>query len=103
MPASARPTFETKYRLGGRVHWSGLTSTSTSFAKAQDFAAQGGPGGFVCTVRVKTGRNIQPFSAIGEEEEVLLLPNTAFFVSQALKGDKIELVEVDKHADTVVF
>lgn len=78
------------YKEGRRVHFSGLTSTSTSLAVAQQFAAEDG---LIMRIRVRSGRQLGVLSAIEQEEEVLLMPNfSAIVTSSACEDDSGQLI-----------
>ncbi len=84
-----------KYTDGSHIHWSAFTSTSTNIAKAHGFASVEG---IVYRIKVRTGRSVNAYSALPEEGEVLLSPNTRFLVAsecqQATDGyHYVDLIE----------
>uniref|UniRef100_A0A7S0MKL6 NAD(P)(+)--arginine ADP-ribosyltransferase n=1 Tax=Cryptomonas curvata TaxID=233186 RepID=A0A7S0MKL6_9CRYP len=87
------------YIRGRTVHWSGFSSASPSREVAAGFA---GPGGVLLRLDLlhdgSRARDIRALSAIPSEQEVLLLPNFALFVTNVLQPldglDTIELVEM---------
>jgi hypothetical protein len=67
------------YKMGMDVHWSSFTSTTTSLDKAKQFAE--GPGGIIFRIEVLYGRSVAAYSAIPDEAEILLSPNTRLVVT----------------------
>ena len=79
IPAESLGIVQEKYRVGTKVHWSAFTSTSTNIITAKQFAQ--GPGGIIFRVKILNGRSVSLYSCIMNEEEVLLSPNSVFFVT----------------------
>ena len=70
-----------KYCIGTTVDWSAFTSTSTNIASALKFRENGRP--FIMfQIQVINGRNMSMYSLFPDEEEVLLSPNSRFFISE---------------------
>ena len=70
-----------KYSIGTTVDWSSFTSTSTNIASALKFRENGRP--FIMfQIQVINGRNMSMYSLFPDEEEVLLSPNSHFFISE---------------------
>jgi len=86
IPAINLAIIQQHYTVGMDVHWSAFTSTTTSLHTAKQFA---GPAGVIISINVLTGRRIAQYSAIPNEEEVLLSPNCRLCVAKAatLKAD----------------
>mmetsp|Transcript_22197 Transcript_22197/g.48250 ORF Transcript_22197/g.48250 Transcript_22197/m.48250 type:complete len:214 (-) Transcript_22197:30-671(-) len=82
IPASNLAIIQQHYAAGIDVHWSAFTSTTTSLDTAKQFA--GPPGGVIISINVLTGRRIAQYSAIPNEEEVLLSPNCGLIVANAV-------------------
>ena len=78
VPAAALAVVQQKYADGTEVFWSAFTSTSTDVGTAKSFAE--GAGGIIFRCKVLQGCIIRAYSAIDMEKEVLLRPNTKFFV-----------------------
>jgi len=103
IPASNLAIIQEHYKVGMNVHWSAFTSTTTSLEKAKQFA---GPGGVIIIITVLTGRRIAQYSAIPNEEEVLLSPNCGLCVANAvtLEVDGYYYLEmVERRKDGYVF
>lgn len=97
IPAAALATIQRLYLEGAPVHWSAFSSTTLSLGKAKEFAQ--GPGGIILRIRIQTGRNIVAYSAIPEEDEILLSPNCKLVVTGLcrLEADRyyyLDMVEV---------
>lgn len=98
------PIIRQYYQHGRKVHWSGFSSTSTSFRTAR---AMAGFGGIVLKIRARSGRKLGQASALPREEEVLLLPNFSAIVSSEIYRDPstgvmvVELVETLNEATHV--
>lgn len=65
-----------------RVVWRGVTSTTPSLEKAQEFANQGG---IIFRIRSHTGRLLGDYSCFPDEAEVTFLPESEFLVTEALR------------------
>lgn len=79
------PVLEEYYNQGRHVHWSGMTSTSTSFNVARRFA---GHEGVVLRIAVRSGRKLGECSAMGTvEHEILLMANFKAAVVKELYRD----------------
>ena len=65
------------YKKHTPIHWSGYSSSSTSFKNAKEFA---GPDGVVMKITLYIGKTIRSYSALKEEDEVLLSPNMKLLV-----------------------
>ncbi len=83
LPASATPLVQLEYTKNRVIYWSSFTSTSAQEKSASDFAQSGGPGGIVFRVKTCSGREIRAFSALPDEEEVLLRANSELLVEAA--------------------
>lgn len=70
-----------KYSKGKTVVWNAFTSTSASQKVAQGFIQQSG---ILFIMDVTSGRSISEFSAIPNEDEILILPNSEWAVSFVL-------------------
>ena len=79
IPAAALDVVKERYTTGREIFWSAFTSTTTDIATAKNFAQAGG---IVFRVRVGDGRLIKAYSALPNEDEVLLKPNTKFAVTK---------------------
>ena len=66
------------------VHWSGFSSTSTNANVARCPPFYYGPPGVVFKLTVLNAKNIQPFSVLPHEAELLLSPNMEFLVTKEL-------------------
>jgi hypothetical protein len=80
LPASATPLVQLEYTSNRVIYWSSFTSTSVLERKAADFVRRQGPGGVVFRIKTCSGRAIRDFSAIPNEEEVLLRANCELVV-----------------------
>jgi hypothetical protein len=91
------PVLDQHYTSGRKVHWSGFSSTSSSFDVARTFA---GHEGVVLRISVQSGCILNECSAIPTEKEVLLLPNFQALVTKGIHTDEssgvrcIELCEI---------
>jgi chemotaxis protein histidine kinase CheA len=83
LPASAAPLVQLEYTKGRVIYWSSFTSTSVLESKAAEFVRSQGPGGVVFRIKTCSGRAIRDFSAIANEEEVLLRANCELLVEAA--------------------
>jgi len=83
VPAEALDIVRKNYSPGKDIHWSSFTSTAALLSKAQQFAQ--GPGGVIFVVNVVMGRCIVNYSAIPDENEILLSPNSRFVVTSDLQ------------------
>eukprot|EP00291_Cryptomonas_curvata_P029934 CAMPEP_0172210972 /NCGR_PEP_ID=MMETSP1050-20130122/36127_1 /TAXON_ID=233186 /ORGANISM="Cryptomonas curvata, Strain CCAP979/52" /LENGTH=183 /DNA_ID=CAMNT_0012891339 /DNA_START=634 /DNA_END=1186 /DNA_ORIENTATION=- len=75
---------EANYKLGIKLVWSGITSTSKIEATAVEFAKGGG---VVFRIRAVSGVSIVNFSSFPDEAEVLLAPNFSATVSRSFYTD----------------
>ena len=73
-----------EYQRSKRVHWSGFSSTSTSASVSSCPPFYHGPPGVVFQLTVQNAKNIQPFSVLPHEAELLLSPNMEFVVAKEL-------------------
>ena len=73
-----------EYKRSKRVHWSGFSSTSTSASVSSRPPFYHGPPGVVFQLMVQNAKNIQPFSVLPHEAELLLSPNMEFVVTKEL-------------------
>lgn len=73
-----------EYQQSKRVHWSGFSSTSTNAQVSSRPPFYHGPPGIVFTLKVQNAKNIQPFSLLPGEAELLLSPNMEFVVTKEL-------------------
>jgi len=71
-----------EYTIGRKIHWSAFSSTTTDLKVAKSFA---GYAKIIFQIGIQTGRNIQPFSVIKMENEILLSPNMTFIVTKTLE------------------
>lgn len=105
IPESALSFVQSNYKLGTHIHWSSFNSTSRSLQKAIDFA---GPRGIIFRIKVINGRDLYHYSAIQEEDEIILSPNSRFIVTAecTLLPDKgyyrLKLIE-QRVNDRVIF
>lgn len=76
------------YLQGMGIFWNAFTSTSTSAVKAKSFA--GGCGGIIFRIKVVNGRSIAAYSAIPDENEILLSLNTEFVVTGECTLDRTD-------------
>jgi hypothetical protein len=74
-----------RYELMTHVHWSAFSSTTTSIDIAKRFAQRGG---IIFRILIHDGRNIQKYSAIPREDEILLGPNSRFVVTEGVALDE---------------
>ncbi|CAE7379601.1 unnamed protein product [Symbiodinium natans] len=80
LPTDLLPLIMKHYETGVQIHWSGITSTSTSREVALKFA---GSKGILMAITAISARSIQDLSVFGElEREALLLPNWNGFVAR---------------------
>jgi len=93
IPAENLSIVQEKYKMGTSVHWSAFTSTSTEIAQAKQFAQ--GPGGIIFRIKVINGRCVSLYSYCRSEEEILLSPNSAFFVTAECHPDADGYMLVD--------
>lgn len=95
---------KSNYTEGRRVHFSATSSATSCPDVSVSFA---GDRGVVLIMRVRTGREIRFISAIENEQEVLLFPNTAFLVTKAFYFNEdlgchaVEMMEADPCATHV--
>eukprot|EP01124_Arcella_intermedia_P006939 TRINITY_DN14212_c0_g1_i1.p1 TRINITY_DN14212_c0_g1~~TRINITY_DN14212_c0_g1_i1.p1 ORF type:complete len:149 (-),score=39.96 TRINITY_DN14212_c0_g1_i1:36-425(-) len=81
IPISFKSKIESDYVLQRPIHWSGFSSGTTDLSVVQTFAKVKG---IIFEISVFTGKAIQSYSILPEENEVLLSPNMEFKVTQAL-------------------
>jgi hypothetical protein len=91
--------------VGTDIYWSAFTSTSSNLSRAKSFA--NGPGGFIFRIEIRYGRSIQAYSAMPEEAEVTLSPNTCLFVTGSCALDEVDgyyyIDLMEKKNDAYVF
>ena len=73
-----------EYQQSKRVHWSGFSSTSTNASVSNRPPFYYGPPGVVFKLTVQNAKDIQPFSVLPHEAELLLSPNMEFLVTKEL-------------------
>jgi serine/threonine protein kinase len=73
-----------EYQQSKRIHWSGFTSTSTDASVSNHPPFYNGPPGVVFKLTVQNAKDIQPYSALPQEAELLLSPNMEFLVTEEL-------------------
>lgn len=91
VPSSSFDVVKDNYVLGKNIHWSSFTSTSTSKAKAKDFARAKG---VIFCISVVSGREIGCYSSFKRENEILLSPNTRLVVTSDLLPNPDGLFEI---------
>jgi hypothetical protein len=95
---------QAKYQQGWDVHWSAFTSCTPALDQAKVFAQ--GLGGVIFRLQVLTGRDVTAYSAMPDEQEVLLSPNARFVVTKAccLEADGYHYVDmVERRGEGVIF
>eukprot|EP00931_Biecheleriopsis_adriatica_P001634 TRINITY_DN10204_c0_g1_i1.p1 TRINITY_DN10204_c0_g1~~TRINITY_DN10204_c0_g1_i1.p1 ORF type:complete len:311 (+),score=51.14 TRINITY_DN10204_c0_g1_i1:553-1485(+) len=105
IPARELEIVRTNYQPNNYVHWSSFSSASRTRAVAESMA---GPGGVIFLLQVVSGKDICEFSAIPSEDEIILSPNTRFFIgselTQLASGHwELNLAEVPETIQTYVF
>lgn len=71
-----------EYQMSKRVHWSGFSSTSTNAMVSSKPPFYNGPPGVVFKLNVLNAKDIQPYSVLPHEAELLLSPNMEFVVTK---------------------
>ena len=66
------------YTLGKSIHWSAMSSATPDAGVAKAFA---GVGGIILRITVQNGKDIRQFSAIPDENEVMLQANIRMLVT----------------------
>eukprot|EP01106_Pelomyxa_sp_JSP_P003267 TRINITY_DN1490_c0_g2_i1.p1 TRINITY_DN1490_c0_g2~~TRINITY_DN1490_c0_g2_i1.p1 ORF type:complete len:382 (-),score=126.59 TRINITY_DN1490_c0_g2_i1:97-1200(-) len=103
---------EREYKKGRIVFWSAFSSSTSSLEVAKGFVGGGGGGGegggrgrgVIFRIQVQNGKRVQLLSAMTPEEEVLLSPNSRFFVSQALHCESgLFFVDLEEVIDNVLW
>eukprot|EP01062_Namystynia_karyoxenos_P029478 TRINITY_DN22136_c0_g1_i1.p1 TRINITY_DN22136_c0_g1~~TRINITY_DN22136_c0_g1_i1.p1 ORF type:complete len:594 (+),score=142.62 TRINITY_DN22136_c0_g1_i1:71-1783(+) len=100
--AAKGPQVRKQYTPGRQIHWSSISSCTTSYEVAKLFATgrEGmEPGlGLVFCIHVLTGKDVSLLSAIQHEEEVLLMPNfSCFVVGTPIRGkDGVEVLHLQE-------
>ena len=94
----------THYTLSRKIHWSGFSSTTTDVKVAKSFC---GPSKIIFSVQIINGKDIQKYSVMKGEKEILLHPNMSFVViTEATQHDDgywyVSLVQI-KDSDTFIF
>uniref|UniRef100_A0A7S3B7S5 NAD(P)(+)--arginine ADP-ribosyltransferase n=1 Tax=Haptolina ericina TaxID=156174 RepID=A0A7S3B7S5_9EUKA len=99
------------YKPGDRITWQAFSSSSRSQLAASDFVTTL-PGhklsGSLFILQVNAAKKIESFSAIPEEQEVLILPNAQFkvlrrLVTQAEKVDALDDLSAYDMTDLNVY
>jgi len=80
--AAGVDVIRSEYVVGRPVHWSSYSSTTPNLHTAKSFANENGKKGVILQIEVINGKEIQNYSAIPGEREILLSPNMKFFVSK---------------------
>ena len=97
--------FSVKYTVGQRIYWPRMSSFSKSKEIASRFLNENGT---LFEVEVISAKDISKFSVFPKEEEVLLMPNTAFEVMNVIfvpNGPLIvKLQEIpDARSENIIF
>jgi len=87
------------YKVGCTVVWTAFTSTSKDKDVLKQFSKTVEHGTWA-TLEVKEGKDISHFSLF-PEEEILLLPNTTFFVSEVLGENNRRLMGYSQNMDVM--
>ncbi len=104
IPNTSMGMIKEKYQDGLNIHWSGFTSTTNNIERAKRFADAGG---IIFRIKIYTGRNIEHYSYVSLEEEVLLFPNCKLLVTASVHPEgedgfyDVDLVEPQE--STFVF
>jgi len=80
--STALHIIRTKYQSGINIHWSAFNSTTRNLTKAQQFAQ--GQNGVIFRIDILYGRSVVNYSALPDEAEIVLSPNTKLAVTSEL-------------------
>jgi len=92
------------YQFGSKIHWSSFSSTTTEIQVAKKFALKSK---ILFIISILTGKDIQKYSVVKGEKEILLNPNMSFVVFQEPHFDEegywcVNLVQI-ADSDTYIF